>query len=64
MDIVTVHSLSATEHMETSSLDARSLVLGVAVVSSAIALLVLANHRRLRRSRLGSLHVFRCPGNV
>ena len=36
--------------METSSLDTLSLVLG------------LINHRRLRRSRLGSLHVFRGPG--
>jgi len=46
-------------HMETPSLDALSLVLGAAVVSSVIASFVLANHRRLRRSRPGSLHVFR-----
>ena len=45
--------------METSSLDALSLVLGAAVVSSVIASFVLANHRRLRMSRLGSLHAFR-----
>ena len=46
-------------HMETPSLDALSLVLGAAVVSSVIASFVLANHRRLRMSRLGSLHAFR-----
>jgi hypothetical protein len=51
-------------HMETSGLDALSLVLGAAVVSSVITSLVLANHRRLRRSRPGSLHVCRGSGSV
>ena len=50
--------------METSGLDAIPSVLGAAVVSSVIASPVLANHRRLRRSRPGRLHGIHDSGSI